>query len=80
MICQCGKQIEPARVELSLTKCFSCASNIPYRPLRGRMVYLDKCTSSLEIHTDESWRENKKYFTPHGARSAVKNFSKSIAR
>ena len=43
------------------------------------MVYLDKCTSMIEIHTADSWNENKKYFTPNGARSVVKNFSKNIS-
>lgn len=79
MICYCGKPVEPARVEFGLTKCLSCAKNIPYRPLKARMVYLDKCTSMIEIHTADSWNENKKYFTPNGARSVVKNFSKNIS-
>lgn len=43
----------------------------------GRMVYEGKVGGMIEIHTASSWKENKKYFKANGARSAVKNFSKS---
>lgn len=78
MNCRCGKPIEKARVDLGLEKCYSCASNIPFKPLMGRMVYTDKCTSMIEIHTSDSWKEKQKYFKANGARSVVKNFSKSV--
>lgn len=81
MNCECGKIVEFGRVELGLTICKSCATRIPASDrMRGRMVYLDKCTPVIEVHSNSSWNDNKKYFTPNGARSAVKNFSKNISR
>lgn len=44
----------------------------------GRMVYEGKVGGAIEIHTAQSWKENKKYFFADGARSAVKNFSKNV--
>jgi hypothetical protein len=54
--------------------------NLPPEKTRnrfGRMVYEGKVGGAIEIHTARSWKENKKYFIANGARSAVKNFSKS---
>jgi hypothetical protein len=45
---------------------------------KGRMVYSHKTGAEIEILSAESWEENKKYFTPNGARSALKNFSRNI--
>jgi hypothetical protein len=80
MNCGCGNNIEQARVELGLKICKSCAFSGPdiARP-RGRQVYGHKTGGEIEIYTAESWNRNKKYFLPNGARSCVKNFSKSIA-
>lgn len=80
MNCGCGQPIEEARVELGMKICKSCAfsgADIP-RP-KGRMVYGHKTAGEIEILSAQSWQENKKYFIPNGARSAVKNFSKHIA-
>jgi hypothetical protein len=78
IICGCGKAVEEARLELNLKRCKECAfSNDVERP-RGRMVYSHKCAPEIEILSAESWRDNKKYFTPNSARSCVKNFSKSV--
>jgi len=41
---------------------------------RGVMSYSAKDTGSLQIFTNESWKRNKKYIVPNGARSCVKNF------
>jgi len=43
----------------------------------GRMVYEGKVGGAIEIHTAQSWKENKKYFIANGARSCVKNFSRA---
>jgi hypothetical protein len=43
----------------------------------GRMVYGHKTAGAIEIMTKDCWDNNKKYFEPIGARSCVKNFSKS---
>jgi len=77
-ICGCGNIIEEARVELNLKRCKQCAfSNDVERP-KGVMIYASgKVGGEIEIHSADSWRDNKKYFVPNN-RSCVKNFSKSI--
>jgi|TARA_R100001163_G_scaffold51150_1_gene38557 hypothetical protein len=79
MICGCGKPVEEVRVEFGYKICAACAhsgKDVP-RP-KGRMVYSHKTGGEIEILSEESWNENKKYFTPNGARSALKNFSRNI--
>ena len=74
-ICGCGREIEEVRVEF----CAACAHAGPDVPRpKGRMVYGHKTGAEIEILSEESWNENKKYFIPNGARSAVKNFSRSV--
>jgi hypothetical protein len=54
--------------------------NLPAEKMRnrfGRMVYGHKTAGAIEITTKACWDSNKKYFEPNGARSCVKNFSKS---
>ena len=78
IICGCGRAVEEARVELNLKRCKQCAfSNDVERP-KGVMIYSHKTGGQIEIHSADSWREKRKYYVPNGARSAVKNFSKSI--
>jgi len=79
MNCGCGNVVELPRLELGLTICKQCAFTGPdvERP-RGRIVYGHKTGGEIEILSAQSWRENKKYFIPNGARSAVKNFSKNV--
>lgn len=80
MNCGCGNLIEVGRLELSLKTCRTCAFTGPDVPKpKGRQVYGHKTGCEIEIHTAESWDRNKKYFIPSGARSCVKNFSKSIS-
>lgn len=75
----CGREVEKARVEFGFKNCSVCAHSGPdvSRP-KGRMVYSHKTGAEIEILSEESWNENKKYFTPNGARSALKNFSRNI--
>ena len=81
MICGCGNLIEKVRLELGLKVCKSCAfSGIAQSKPMGRMVYGHKTGAEIEILSEESWKENYKRFTPNGARSAVKNFSKHICK
>lgn len=78
MFCGCGNPVEEGRLELGLRSCKSCAFSGPDVPRpRGRQVYGHKTGGEIEIYTADSWERNKKYFTPYGARSCVKNFSKS---
>ena len=54
--------------------------NLPAEKLRnrfGRMVYGHKTAGAIEVMTKECWDSNKKYFVANGARSCVKNFSKT---
>lgn len=56
------------------------ACNLPAEKLRnrfGRMVYGHKTAGAIEVMTKECWDNNKKYFVANGARSCVKNFSKT---
>jgi hypothetical protein len=79
MFCGCGGMVEPARAELNLKICKTCAFTGPDVPRpKGRQVYGHKTGAEIEIHTAESWNRNKKYFVPNGAFSAVKNFSKNV--
>jgi hypothetical protein len=79
MNCGCGQPIESARLELGMKICKACAFSGPDVPRpKGRMVYGHKTAGEIEIHSAQSWQENKRYFIPNGARSSLKNFSKSI--
>jgi len=42
------------------------------------MVYPHKTGSEIQVLTADTYASNKKYFVANGARSAVKNFSKSV--
>ena len=78
MYCGCGGMVEPARAELNLKICKTCAFTGPdVQRLKGYMSYAHKTGAEIEIHSAESWNRNKKYFIPNGAFSAVKNFSKN---
>ena len=77
-ICICGKPIHPMRTELGFDNCIDCANANPVEPPKGVMIYSHKTGGELEVHSAESWREKKKYYVPNGARSALKNFSKSV--
>jgi hypothetical protein len=79
MTCGCGNSVESARAELNLRTCRTCAFTGPdVQKPKGRMVYGHKTAGEIEILSASSWNENKKYFIPNGARSAVKNFSKNL--
>lgn len=77
MICGCGNKVESARLELGLKRCKECAFANDVRRPKGVMVYSHKTGGEIEIHSAESWEENRKYYIPSGARSCVKNFSKN---
>ena len=77
----CTNLIKTERLEiLPDTKvCSCCARNgAGQKPKpRGVMIYTEKTNGFIEIHTNDSWERNKKYYVANGARSAVKNFSKN---
>ena len=77
--CGCGSNIETERLSLGFINCSSCAHRGADTPrVKGRMVYGHKTAGEIEIMTAKTFNSNKKYFTPNGARSAVKNFSRNI--
>ena len=79
MLCRCGYNVEFARAELNLKTCRQCAFSGPDIPrAKGTMIYSHKTAGEIEIHSAESWKENKKYYVPNGSRSCVKNFSKNV--
>jgi len=81
MFCGCGNTVESARAELGLKNCKSCAFTGPDVPRpKGRMIYSGKVGGEIEILSAQTWNENKNRFMPQGAFSAVKNFSKNVAK
>lgn len=57
MYCNCGNQIEPARVELGLERCFLCASLDTERPV-GRMIYSHKTAPEIQIMSKKTFIES----------------------
>lgn len=80
MNCKCGKEIEQPRIEFNLKSCASCAHSQPDTPrVKGVLRYAHKTGAEIQIMSEECFNSQKKYWTPQGARSAVKNFSKNIS-
>lgn len=82
MICRsCNNQIEPERLSIlpSTLFCSVCAHkhNLT-KPRKGIMVWHSKDCAELQTMSENYFEKNKGYFIPIGARSCVKNFSKSI--
>lgn len=75
----CGCLVKPARAAAGYTTCLKCSEENPAPKPMGRMVYSGKVGAEIEILDADTYNANKKYFTPNGARSALKNFSKSIS-
>ena len=79
MKCSCGKDIESARVEFGLKSCKACAFNRPdVSRYKGTMNWSHKTAPVIQVMSASCWDDQKKYYTPNGARSAVKNFSKNV--
>jgi|TARA_B100001094_G_scaffold116263_1_gene112186 hypothetical protein len=79
MICNCGKTIEEPRVEFGLKICASCARKADTPKVKGVLRYSHKTGGEIQIMSEECFNSQKKYWTPQGAHSAVKNFSKSTS-
>lgn len=77
----CNSMIEPERLEIlpNTPFCAPCANkhNI-VKPRKGVMCYDHKTGAEINIMSADTYEKNKLYFTPIGARSAVKNFSKNV--
>lgn len=81
MKCECGREIESARLELQLSTCKVCAFSGPdVSKYKGAMNWSHKTAPTIQVMTSECWNDQKKYYQPNGARSAVKNFSKNLCK
>jgi NAD-dependent DNA ligase len=78
----CNSHIEEERLELlpNTRVCSRCAQKGACQPqkMRGVMVWNHKTAPTIQVMSASTYESQKKYYTPNGARSAVKNFSKSI--
>lgn len=75
----CTNEVEQPRVEFGMKNCKACAfRSRDVSRYKGSMVYDHKTSPSIQIMSADCWEEQKKYYKPQGARSAVKNFSKHI--
>ena len=76
----CSFKIEPERLAIipNTCVCSKCANSMKLGTARkGIMVYSHKTGSEIQIMSADFYKENKKYFIPNGARSVMKNFSRS---
>jgi hypothetical protein len=82
MICRiCTEAIEPERLEIlpNTVACSACANKHKLGvPRLGRMVYSHKTGAEIQIMSQRSFKDTRMYYEPNGARSAVKNFSRSV--
>ena len=76
---RCSNDIETARVEFGMKTCKTCAFSGPdVKRYKGTMNWSHKTAPTIQVMSSDCWDEQKKYYTPNGARSAVKNFSKHV--
>jgi hypothetical protein len=82
MICRmCNSIIEPERLEIlpNTVACSTCANKHKLgTPRLARMVFSHKTGAEIQIMSAQTFKATKSYYEPNGARSAVKNFSKSV--
>ena len=77
----CSQEIEPERLEIlpNTVACSVCANKHKLgTPRKAFMSFDHKTGGEIQIVSAEFYESNKKYFIPNGARSSVKNFSKSV--
>lgn len=79
--CHCYNPIEAERLQIvpHTQICGGCARifNVGKKKM-GRMIYGHKTAGEIQIMSADIFKEHKKYWTPQGARSCVKNFSKNV--
>jgi len=77
----CFKPVEYERLEAmpNTQVCITCASKFNVgKKKKGYMSYGHKTGAEIQIMSDSCFNTQKKYIFANGARSVVKNFSKSI--
>lgn len=77
----CFNSIEQERLELipHTQLCGGCARffNVGKKK-KGHMIFGHKTGAEIQVLSHDCFESQKKYWTPNGARSAVKNFSKHV--
>ena len=76
----CSQEIELERLEIlpNTVACSVCANKHKLGiPRKAFMSFDHKTGGEIQIVSAQFYENNKKYFIPNGARSCVKNFSKS---
>jgi hypothetical protein len=75
----CSNDIEQPRVEFGMKTCKACAfRGGDVARYKGVMNWSHKTAAVIQVMSAECYDEQKKYYQPNGARSAVKNFSKNL--
>jgi len=77
----CFGDIEYERLEAvpNTQVCIACAQKYNVgKKKKGYMSYGHKTGAEIQIMSDACFKSQKKYIFANGARSAVKNFSRSI--
>ena len=75
----CSNDIEQPRVEFGMKTCKACAfRGRDVTRYKGVMNWSHKTAPVIQVMSSECYDEQKKYYTPQGARSSVKNFSKNL--
>jgi hypothetical protein len=75
----CSNDIEQPRVEFGMKTCKTCAfRGGDVARYKGVMNWSHKTAPTIQVMSSECYDEQKKYYKPQGARSAVKNFSKHL--
>ncbi len=82
-ICRCGSSIEPYRRDvLKSDKCAACAKRLAVmgmgaKKVKGRVVYTHKTAPFIDIMSEETFNETKKYYPTFGRGSGVHAMSRS---
>jgi hypothetical protein len=69
----CSQSVEPAREELGLSTCYSCASAHPVPRYRGAMVYAHKTAGVLSLMAPDDFTRFKKLTNRRGQMSIIRN-------
>jgi RNA polymerase-binding transcription factor DksA len=84
MICKiCNNEIEPERLEIlpNTICCAPCAHKHNFvKPRKGIMVFDNKTGGELQTMSAEYFENNRHYFMPIGAQSAMSSVFKSEER
>jgi len=69
----CYETVEPAREDLGLSTCFSCASSHPVPRYKGAMVYAHKTGGTISLMAPDDYTRFKKLTNRKGQMSIIRN-------